>query len=146
MWDKESCAALLAGLFDTDGCVSVRGKDSRIIFYQSNLDLLHEVKQLLLKFGIHAYITHFSAKDGYIKGRFVQSGECWGLVISRKDSVINFYNNITLNISYKQDNLFKIYSYKSGIKGRDTSYEYHNLIADKVKRIIPLGLLPVYNL
>ena len=94
-WDKESCAALLAGLFDTDGCVSVRGKDSRIIFYQSNLDLLHEVKQLLLKFGIHTYIAHFSAKDGYIKSRFVQSGECWGLVISRKDSVINFYNNIT---------------------------------------------------
>lgn len=44
VWDKESCAALLAGLFDTDGCVSVRGKDSRIIFYQSNLDLLYEVK------------------------------------------------------------------------------------------------------
>lgn len=146
VWDKESCAALLAGLFDTDGCVSVRGKDSRIIFYQSNLDLLYEVKQLLLKFGIHTYIQHFDAKDKQIKNRNIHSGESWGLVISRKDSVINFYNNITLNISYKQDNLFKIYSYKSGIKGRDTSYEYHNLIADKVKRIIPLGLLPVYNL
>lgn len=146
VWDKESCAALLAGLFDTDGCVSVRGKDSRIIFYQSNLDLLYEVKQLLLKFGIHTYIQHFDAKDKQIKHRNIHSGESWGLVISRKDSVINFYNNITLNISYKQDNLFKIYSYKSGIKGRDTSYEYHNLIADKVKRIIPLGLLPVYNL
>lgn len=146
MWDKESCAALLAGLFDTDGCVSVRGKDSRIIFYQSNLDLLHEVKQLLLKFGVHTYIQHFDAKDKKIKNRNAHSGESWGLVISRKDSVINFYNNIALNISYKQNNLFKIYSYKSGIKGRDTSYEYHNLIADKVKRIIPLGLLPVYNL
>lgn len=146
VWDKESCAMLLAGLFDTDGCVSVRGKDSRIIFYQSNLALLQEVKQLLLKFGIHTYIQHFDAQDKKIKNRSTHSGESWGLVISRKDSVINFYNNITLNISYKQDNLFKIYSYKSGIKGRDTSYEYHNLIADKVKRIISLGLLPVYNL
>lgn len=146
MWDKESCAALLAGLFDTDGCVSVRGKDSRIIFYQSNLDLLQEVKQLLLKFGIHTYIQHFDAKDKKINNKNIHSGESWGLVISRKDSIINFYNNVTLNISYKQDNLFKIYSYKSGIKGRDTSYEYHNLIADKVKKIIPLGVLPVYNL
>lgn len=146
MWDKESCAALLAGLFDTDGCVSVRGKDSRIIFYQSNLDLLCEVKQLLLKFGIHTYTQHFAAKEKQIKNRKVHSGESWALVISRKDSVINFYNNITLNISYKQDNLFKVYSYKSEIKGRDTSLEYHNLIADKVKRVIPLGVLPVYNI
>ena len=146
LWDKESCAQLLAGLIDTDGCVSYRAKDSRILFYQSNKELLEEVKRLLLKFGVHSYIGHFDCKVNTINKRKVHSKESWALAISRKDSVINFYNNITLNIDYKQNDLYKIYCYKSGIKGRDTSYEYHNLIADKVKRVIPLGLLPVYNL
>lgn len=146
LWDKESCAQLLAGLIDTDGCVSYRAKDSRILFYQSNKELLEEVKRLLLKFGVHSYIGHFDCKVKMINKRKVHSKESWALAISRKDSVINFYNNITLNIDYKQNDLYKIYCYKSGIKGRDTSCEYHNLIADKVKRVIPLGLLPVYNL
>ena len=68
------------------------------------------------------------------------------MVIKRKDSVINFYNNIPLNISYKKENLYKAYILKASCKSRDTSYEFHNIIADKIKRIIPLGLLPVYNL
>lgn len=146
LWDRESCAALLAGLFDTDGCVSSRKKDSRVIFYQNNFELIQEVKQLLLKFGIHSSICYFKEKKKKIQNREVKSSKGWALSINRKDSIINFYNNIHLNIDYKQSDLYKVYCYKCGIKSRDTSYEYYNLIADKVKRIIPLGYLPVYNL
>ena len=52
-WDKESCAALIAGLIDTDGCVQDHEKQhAGIIFYQSNKKLIKEVKNLLLKYKI----------------------------------------------------------------------------------------------
>ncbi len=146
-WDKESCAQLLAGLIDTDGCVQCKDKGTAgVIFYQANLQLLLEIKRLFLKFGIHSTIEEFKAKTSCIKGHKVSSGTCYSLNIKRKDSIINFYNNIPLNISYKKKNLYTAYLLKLNCKSRDTSYEFHNLIADKIKRIIPLGLLPVYNL
>ena len=146
-WDQESCAQLLAGLIDTGGCVQCNDKVSAgVIFYQANLQLLLEIKRLFLKFGIHSTIAEFKAKTGCIKGRKATSGTCYSLNIKRKESIINFYNNIPLNISYKKRNLYKAYLLKLNCKSRDTSYEFHNVIADKIKRIIPLGTLPVYNL
>ena len=146
-WDKESCAALIAGLIDTDGCVQDHKKQhAGIIFYQSNKKLIKEVKNLLLKFGIHSTIGYFKEKNKYIKGRKVTSKEGFNLTIKRRESVINFYNNITLNISYKQKALINAYLLKSACKGRDTSFEFHRVIADKIKRITPIGVQTVYNL
>ena len=146
-WDKESCAALISGLIDTDGFVECLDKqNSGIFFSQSNLELIEQIKSVLLRFGIHGTITKHPEKPKYIKGRKVLSKETFVLCINRKQSVINFYNNITLNIDYKQERLQKAYLLKLGIKSRDTSLEYHNVVADKIKRIIKLGYLPVYNL
>lgn len=146
LWDKESCANLIAGLMDTDGSVYVNKTQAKIKFYQSNLNLIKQLKQLLLKFGIHGSIRTFKPRTKYIKNKLINSKESWALEIARKDSIINFYNNITLNVDYKQESLYKAYCHALRVKARDTSYEYHNLIADKVKNIIKLGLLPVYNL
>ena len=146
-WDKESCAALIAGLIDTDGCVQDHEKQhAGIIFYQSNKKLIKEIKNLLLKFGIHSTIGYFKEKNKYIKGRKVTSKEGFNLTIKRRESVINFYNNITLNISYKQKALINAYLLKVSCKGRDTSFEFHRVIADKIKRITPIGVQTVYNL
>lgn len=146
-WDKESCAALLAGLFDTDGFVNSNDKQhAGVAFSQSNLTLIKEVKLLLLKFGIHSTISESKPKDKYIRNRIVHSGTNWVLNIKTKESVINFFNNIQLNIDYKQNQLQKIYLLKLNSPSKDTSLEFHNLKADKIKRIIPLGLCKVYNL
>lgn len=146
-WDKESCAALIAGLFDTDGFVESDSKQhAGISLSQSNIDLLKQVKLLLLKFGIHCAIHNHPAKNKCIKSRIVCSKETYVLNIKTRESVINFYNNISLNIDYKQKSLHKAYLLKLGIKSRDTSIEFHNIHADKIKRIISLGLCEVYNL
>lgn len=146
-WDKESCAALIAGLIDTDGFVECDSKQhAGVSFSQSNLELIKQLKSILLKFGIHGTIIKHPAKSKYIKGRQVFSKETFILNIKTRESVINFYNNITLNINYKQENLQKAYLLKLDTKARDTSLEYHNVVADRIKRIIKLGYLPVYNL
>lgn len=148
-WDKDSCAKLLAGLFDTDGCVFFSKKsklNSNITFYQSNFDLIKQVKDLLLKFGIHSVISKKSAKDKTIKGQFVHSKEYYTLTIKRRESVINFYNNIPLNIDYKKEALHKFYLQKIADTTKDNSYEYNGVVADKIVRITKLGFLPVYNL
>lgn len=146
-WDKESCAALISGLFDTDGFVSYDNKQhAEVSFAQSNIELIKELKNLLLKFGVHGTIARHAPKTKYIKGRKVHSGETFVLNIKTRQSVINFYNNISLNINYKQERLQKVYLSKLNTKARDTSFEFHNIVADKIKSIIKLGYLPVYNL
>ena len=146
-WDKESCAALLAGLFDTDGFVNSNDKQhAGIALSQSNLVLIKEVKLLLLKFGIHSTISESKPKDKYIKNRIAHTGVNWILNIKTRESVINFFNNIQFNINYKQKGLQKAYLLKLDTKARDTSLEFHNVHADKIKRIISLGLCKVYNL
>lgn len=143
-WDKESVTALIAGLIDMDGTISEHS-GAGITFYQANLDLILQVKRLLLKLGIHSTISTYKEKNKIIKGCSIHSGVYYGLVIKRRESVINFYNNIHLNITYKQKRLTDAYFTKLAVKGRDTSLKFHNVIADKISRIVLLGWLPVYN-
>lgn len=146
-WDRESCVELISGLIDTDGFVCCASRqDAGIYFSQSNIELIKQLKSILLKFGIHGTINKNKSKIEYIKGRAVHSKESFVLRIKNRESVINFYNNITLNIDYKQERLQKAYLLKLNTKSRDTSLEFHNVIADKIKRITKLGYLPVYNL
>lgn len=146
-WDKNSCAALLAGLFDTDGFVQCDSRQhAGVSLSQSNIELLKQIKLLLLKFGIHCTIQAHPAKDQYINGRLAHSGKTYVLNIKTRESIINFYNNITLNIDYKQKRLQKAYLLKLDTKSRDTSLEFYNIVANKIKRIIKLGYCKVYNL
>ena len=146
-WDKESCSALIAGLFDTDGCVCITKRDHQSIsFCQSNLILIKQIQSLLLKFGIHSSITKRPAKISRFGNTIRNSKENYIITIKKKYDIINFYNNITLNISYKQDHLNKLYQNVLKIKSRDTSLEFQNVVGCKIKKIIQLGLLPVYNL
>lgn len=58
MGDEEQVAALLGGLFATDGWASVSSNEQYEIGYCSNSSqLLIDMRQLLLRFGIHSYIS-----------------------------------------------------------------------------------------
>lgn len=147
-WDKESCAKLIAGLIDTDGYVmDSDSKHCGIFFTQSNLELVKQIKELLLKFGIHAtIITQPEGYSAFGNGKQYFCKEMYVLCIKTKESVINFYNNITLNISYKQKKLHNTYLIKYSKGTKDRSYDFLGLIADKIRSITPIGVCQVFNI
>jgi intein-encoded DNA endonuclease-like protein len=132
---------LIAGLFDTDGSISVNEdtKKFSITFYQTNLNLIKELKSQLYKLGIIATINIRKAADYNIGGKIRHSKQSYRLEIKRKQSVIRFYENIPLNISYKKKNLEKIYNIVLNKKDSE-----HNLISgaiqSKIVRITPIGI------
>ena len=145
-WDKESLSRFIAGLFDTDGYVTLdKPFKFRIAFCQSNYSLLSEVKELLLKFGIHSYIKKSSAKKTEYKGHAIKSKTSYVLIIKDILSTKRFIENISLNISYKKENLQKISDIIKIKKRRDNSY-YDGIKAVKVRKIEPLGVRRIYNL
>lgn len=147
-WDKESCAKLIAGLIDTDGYVmDSDSKHCGIFFTQSNLELVKQIKELLLKFGIHStIITQPEGYSAFENGKQYFCKEMYVLCIKTKESVINFYNNITLNISYKQKKLHNAYLIKYSKGTKDRSYDFLGLIADKIRSITPIGICQVFNI
>ena len=147
-WDKESCAKLIAGLIDTDGYVmDSDSKHCGIFFTQSNLELVKQIKELLLKFGIHStVITQPEGYSAFGNGKQYFCKETYVLCIKTKESVINFYNNITLNISYKQKKLHNTYLIKYSKGTKDRSYDFLGLVADKIRSITPIGVCQVFNI
>lgn len=145
-WNKESIANLLAGLFDTDGYITVEKNNKyRICFCQSNLTLLKEVKEQLLKFGVHSYIKTNPKKSTSYKGHKINSKKSYVLIIKDSLSSKKFIENIKLNISYKKENLNKIYNIIKSKKRRDNSY-IMGIKSSKITKIEPIGIRRIYNL
>lgn len=146
-FDKTSVCQLLAGLFDTDGSISVNeDKESySITLYQSNLPLLEEVRLQLHKLGIFSTIGTRKAAKYQLGGRVINSNESYRLEIHDISSAIAFYNLIPLNISYKKESLMRIYKMLKNKKPQE-----HNDISGakqmKIISITPIGIQTVYNL
>ena len=111
---KENCAAFIRGIFDTDGCVRLDGRNKntkRIHFSTTSLKLAEEVQLLLLNFNIISKIYPISMKEenkGYIKGRKINSFHTrYDLVIKGSYSVRMFLENIGFGLRYKQKILEK---------------------------------------
>lgn len=144
---KDSVCKLLAGLFDTDGNISVNREKQQysITLYQSNKSLLEEVRIQLHKLGIFSTIGTRKAAKYKLGGNIVNSNESYRLDIHDIASAITFYNLIPLNISYKRDNLAQIYEML-----KDKKQQEHNDISGakqvKIVSITPIGLQTVYNL
>jgi superfamily II DNA or RNA helicase len=91
---KESVAAFLQGLYDTDGyCDGKR----HIQFSTSSVEMSKEVQLLLLQFGIVS-----KRKPHMVKG---YDHTYWKLDIYGADNFIKFYENIGFRIKRKQDKL-----------------------------------------
>lgn len=146
-YTKNSICKLIAGLFDTDGSVSVNTDKSQysITLYQSNKSLLEEVQAQLYKLGIKSTISTRKATQYKIRGRICDSKVSYRLNVHDYRSVQNFYKLIPLNISYKKETLEKIYKLSLTKKIK----EHSNLSGAsqiKIIDIIPLGKQTVYNL
>ena len=146
-YTKESICKLIAGLIDTDGCVQSNParKEFKVIFYQKNETLIKQLSEQLLKLGIHSSIQSIKERKSTIMGRKVNSSNGYKLVIKDKLSLVNFYNNISLNIQYKQKALEEIYSYCQIGSTKDNRL-LSGAKADKVVSITPIGSRLVYNL
>lgn len=146
-YTKESICKLIAGLIDTDGCVqsNLARKEFKVIFYQKNETLIKQLREQLLKLGIHSSIQSTKERKSTIRGREINSSNGYKLVIKDKLSLVNFYNNISLNIQYKQKALEEIYSYCQLGSTKDNRL-LSGAKADKVVLITPIGSKLVYNL
>lgn len=144
---KDSVCKLLAGLFDTDGSISVNKEKQQysITLYQSNKSLLEEIRIQLHKLGIFSTIGTRKAAKYKLGGNVINSNESYRLEVHDIASAIAFYKLIPLNISYKKDNLAQIYEML-----KDKKPQEHNDISGakqvKIISITAIGFQTVYNL
>lgn len=147
-YDKASICAMIAGLIDSDGYVSFdknKSKDGHIGFCQVSIELIKEVRNQLIKLGVHSSLRKNKAKTSSIRGRVVNSKDCYRLIIKDKISVLNFASCISLNISYKKENLKNLCEYISSIPSRDNVH-LSKAKSDSIVRITSIGLQDIYNL
>lgn len=146
-YTKDSICKLIAGLYDTDGSISINTDKSQysITLYQSNKSLLEEVQTQLYKLGIKSTIGTRKAAQYKIGGRICNSKISYRLELIDYRSIQNFYKLIPLNISYKKEALEKIYNLSLTKKVREHS-DLSGASQVKIIDIIPLGKQTVYNL
>lgn len=146
-WDKQSVCQLMAGLFDTDGSISVNADKGQysITLYQSNKPLLEEVKQQLHKLGIFSTIGERKAAKYELGGKVINSNISYRLEVHDIASARKFYELIHLNISRKQDNLEQIFNMLASKAPQEHS-DISGAKQSKIVSIEAIGVQTVYNL
>lgn len=146
-YNKNSVCNLIAGLYDTDGSISINKEKNSwsITLYQSNKSLLDQVREQLHKLGIFASISTRKAAKYQLGGKVINSNESYRLEIGDIASAIKFYQLIPLNISYKRDNLIGIYNLVKDKKVQEHP-ELSGAKQFKILSITPIGIQTVYNL
>lgn len=146
-YTKDSICQLLAGLYDTDGSISVNEDKNNwsITLYQSNKNLLQEVKEQLHKLGIFTSISARKAAKYQLGGKIINSNQSYRLEVGDITSAIKFTQFIPLNIDYKKANLDRIYNLLKDKKAQEHP-ELSGAKQFKIVDIKPIGLQTVYNL
>lgn len=147
-YNKDSICKLIAGLYDTDGSFSVNEEkgDYKITLYQSNLELLENLKLILQKLGIFATIyTRKASINKMSNGRIINSNQSYRLEVTDRNSIINFYKNIPLNIDYKKEHLERIYKLVFPKLDKDHC-DLSGAKQYKIVSIKHIGIQTVYNL
>ena len=148
-YDAESLSELIGGLFDTDGYISIdKTGRPRITLTQCQEEILREIEQVLLHFGIHCSIRFIRTKQRQheYNGKIIKDGAGhWRLTISDINSVGNFAKYITCSVLYKQSalDLMNLYT-------QDWIAKYHKYVlgvhAEKIVKIEDIGMQDIYNL
>ena len=148
-YDAESLSELIGGLFDTDGYISIdKSGRPRITLTQCQEEILREIEQVLLHFGIHCSIRLIKTKQRQheYNGKIIKdSYGHWRLTIQDINSVGNFAKYITCSVLYKQSalDLMNLYT-------QDWIAKYHKYVlgvhAEKIVKIEDIGMQDIYNL
>lgn len=105
--DVENTAALLKGLFDTDGCVENKGN---ISFSNISIQLIKQMQKLLLRFGICTRIRVRPVGTMKIYEKTYKTKPSYELSICQKRNILKYYKYIGFNIHRKQEALVNIVS------------------------------------
>lgn len=141
---EEDTKLLLAGLFDTDGCVCVRGANTSIQLTQANKTILEQVAILLRKFGITSQIVK---NKPHIAAHRKDKNPWYILIISGRINIQLFYDNIPIIQKNKCSNLklWKKWSEDNPIvKAR--CFDSDKIIVHKIVNIEYIGEQTIYNL
>lgn len=142
--NKQNTCDLIAGLFDTDGCIYVSKSENKshdcITLTQSSKEILEEILILLNKLGIYGKIQETVSYSGHSSNG---GSKYYVLTISDNLSIFNFANQINLLVNYKKDNLFKIINKLK--KSRFTT-TLDNTRVEKITKITNIGNQRIYNL
>jgi len=102
---KKEIAALLKGIFDTDGCVE---NQKQVSFSNKSINLIKDTQRLLLDFGILSKIRKRKECPIKITDKEYYSKDYFELCITHKKSILLFNENIGFKIKRKQFSLNRL--------------------------------------
>lgn len=141
---EEDTKLLLAGLYDTDGCVTGMGNKALIELTQASKEILEQVAILLRKFGI---ISSIAKNKPSIKEGRIDKNPWYILSIGGRTNIELFYENIPLMQHRKMEKMGKIHQWfveHPLIKAR--CYDEKKVIPRTIRKIESLGIQTIYNL
>lgn len=148
-YDAESLSELIGGLFDTDGYLAIdKTGRPRITLTQCQEEILREIEEVLLHFGVHCSIKfiHTKNREHVSNGRVIKDGEGhWRLSIDDITSIANFAEYICCSVAYKQSalDLMKLFTQEHLAKYNKYVCGIH---AEKIVKIEDIGEQTIYNL
>jgi intein/homing endonuclease len=141
---KEDTALLLAGLYDTDGCISKIGKHFSIQLTQANKEILQQVSLLLRKFGIYSCIG--TNRPSIKEGR-KDKNPWYILSVSGRVNIELFYENIPLIQSDKKNKLYALYRwFVEHPLQKCRCYDDKKVYQRTIHSIEYIGVRTIYNL
>lgn len=141
---EEDTKLLLAGLFDTDGCISKVLKYPTIQLTQATREILEQVSLLLRKFGIYSWIAE--NKPSIKQGR--KDKNAWYILhISGRTNVELFYRNIPL-IQYKKKERLQLQHqwFVEHPLQKERCYDDTKVYPRTIHKIENIGVQTIYNL
>lgn len=141
---EEDTKLLLAGLYDTDGCITGIGNRTFIELTQANKEILEQVALLLRKFGITSSIAE--NKPNIKEGR-KDKNSWYILTVGGRTNIELFYENIPLIQCRKKEKLEKAHQWfikHPLIKVR--CYDEKKIIPRTIRKIEHIGVQTIYNL
>lgn len=148
-YDAESLSELIGGLFDTDGYIAVL-KNARpvITLTQNNQEILKQVQEVLLHFGVHCSIKYIKTKNRVhvSNGRTIKDRDGhWRLTIQDITSIGRFSHSINCKVQYKQSALDLMQLFTQTHLSRYNKY-VSGVHIEKIVKIEDIGEQTIYNL
>ena len=141
---EEDTKLLLAGLYDTDGCISGKGNKTSIQLTQSNREILGQVAILLRKFGIFSSIVE--NKPSIKEGR-KDKNPWYILVIGGRTNVQLFYETIPLIQKRKVAKLREWYKWSmENPVWKVRCYDDKKVVPRTIRKVDYIGIKTIYNL
>ena len=148
-YNAESLAELIGGIFDTDGYMAIDSSGRpRITLTQNNKEILQQISEVLLHFGVHCTISFIKTKNRVHEsnGHVIRDGEGhWRLSILDMTSIGNFVRSIDSVVGYKQSAMDAMHLFTESHITHNHKY-VSGIHAERITKIEYIGIRPIYNL